>query len=1025
MSTREFEFKEGTSDKFWKISLEGKKTNVNFGRRGTSGQTQTKEWASADEARKSFDKQIVEKEKKGYVEITSARTTATAATTPRPPRAAAVTAEPAPAQEPAAKVAPEPSPQPVVLSATLERHIELTPEEWAMATWRKKATPAASAPTPAAFDRAACEAKLLRLRFTQYGWTPVWSDVDLPEVMSREEAHYWFLAMTSLSKDANPEDLVAELKKRKIDGHVTIGDARAAYQSESARFMGPEIVLPFKHLLTTDEFGELLLDAAIHGQRHRYNTALIFGFRQRVAPTLGAADIERLRARVRPKITPANWPSDLYTVPDAFLVAATLGMHDELRSVVESWRDDQYTKEDWNDHYHQPQLVILSLSDPALVEKHMRRMQLHLKKPWHVRAWLAHTEWRALDFVVDSILAVANKDESEELVLALHAVKAPEAAGPMLRLALQSKAPKAARTWIEGNAGHAIAGLAAIAGGRGALADAAVEQLRAFKRKGLGAPIAAAVAALPAEQRARVKAEVVDHDEVVLEPFDDKTTPAWLVAGALAASGKKAPAWVTPADLPPLSVDGRRLSDRQVSALFLALQASTLEKPHELVAGLRTHADPKSADAFAWKLFERWLGEGAPSKEKWAMAAIGALGGDASVLKLTPMVRAWPGESQHQRAVLGLEVLRAIGTDTALMQLNGIAQKLKFQGLKTKAREYMEAIAKDKGLTRSELEDRVVPDCDLDERGRRTFDFGPRRFQFVLGPEMKPMVRDDDDARKLRDNLPAPGAKDDAVKAEEATAAWKLMKKQIKEVARIQADRLEQAMVTGRRWKTADFETLILRHPLMTHLARLLLWGVFDARGLREAFRVTEDQDCANLDEEPYALPASGKIGLVHPLQLDDGAREAWGQRFADYAIISPFPQLGRPVHRLEKGEEKRTSLERFNIKLPAPTLVYTLEKLGWARGLAMDAGCFDEHSRQFPSATVTALLSYEGTVSMGYIQPDEELTITGCCFLNELREPSGYEKPKDSLELGAVDPIVLSETLHDLTILASKAKSA
>ena len=49
------------------------------------------------------------------------------------------------------------------------------------------------------------------------------------------------------------------------------------------------------------------------------------------------------------------------------------------------------------------------------------------------------------------------------------------------------------------------------------------------------------------------------------------------------------------------------------------------------------------------------------------------------------MVRAWPGESQHQRAVLGLECLRAIGTDVALMQLNGIAQKLSFKGLKARA----------------------------------------------------------------------------------------------------------------------------------------------------------------------------------------------------------------------------------------------------------------------------------------------------------------------------------------------------
>src|SRR5207248_4584576 len=131
---------------------------------------------------------------------------------------------------------------------------------------------------------------------------------------------------------------------------------------------------------------------------------------------------------------------------------------------------------------------------------------------------------------------------------------------------------------------------------------------------------------------------------------------------------------------------------------------------------------------------------------------------------------AWPGESQHQRAVLGLECLRAIGTDTALMQLNGIAQKLKFQGLKNKAREFMEDIARDKGLSREELEDRVVPDLDLDERGTRVLDFGPRQFRVVLGPDLEPLVRDE--SGKAKADLPKPGAKDDPHKAAAAVEEW-------------------------------------------------------------------------------------------------------------------------------------------------------------------------------------------------------------------------------------------------------------
>src|SRR5262249_26446208 len=149
---------------------------------------------------------------------------------------------------------------------------------------------------------------------------------------------------------------------------------------------------------------------------------------------------------------------------------------------------------------------------------------------------------------------------------------------------------------------------------------------------------------------------------------------------------------------------------------------------------LKQHADPAMLDAFAWALFERWRGEGMPPKEKWALTALGLLGGDGSVLKLTPLLRAWPGEGQHQRAVAGLECLRAIGSDTALTQLNGVALKLKFKGLQNRARQLMEAIAAARGLTRAELEDRIVPDLDLDERGSRVFDFGPRRFTVALGP---------------------------------------------------------------------------------------------------------------------------------------------------------------------------------------------------------------------------------------------------------------------------------------------------
>ncbi|XNM44801.1 hypothetical protein ACLK10_11820 [Escherichia coli] len=100
--------------------------------------------------------------------------------------------------------------------------------------------------------------------------------------------------------------------------------------------------------------------------------------------------------------------------------------------------------------------------------------------------------------------------------------------------------------------------------------------------------------------------------------------------------------------------------------------------------------DVSSADSlagFAWDLFTAWQTAGAPSKESWAFTALGVLGNDDTARKLTPLIRAWPGESQHKRATVGLDILAAIGSDIALMQLNGIAQKLKFKALQERAEE--------------------------------------------------------------------------------------------------------------------------------------------------------------------------------------------------------------------------------------------------------------------------------------------------------------------------------------------------
>lgn len=63
---REFQFIEGSSKKFWAIELDGAKHIIQFGRIGSAGQTQTKEFKTPEQAQKAYEKLVREKVGKGY-----------------------------------------------------------------------------------------------------------------------------------------------------------------------------------------------------------------------------------------------------------------------------------------------------------------------------------------------------------------------------------------------------------------------------------------------------------------------------------------------------------------------------------------------------------------------------------------------------------------------------------------------------------------------------------------------------------------------------------------------------------------------------------------------------------------------------------------------------------------------------------------------------------------------------------------------------------------------------------------------
>ncbi|WP_431287842.1 DUF4132 domain-containing protein [Roseateles chitinivorans] len=559
------------------------------------------------------------------------------------------------------------------------------------------------------------------------------------------------------------------------------------------------------------------------------------------------------------------------------------------------------------------------------------------------------------------------------------------------------KAKPAAIAWANAHPGTFLAGALVSAFSADKTArENGQHGLRWFMTAHGEAPAREAAAAFGPEVEAALRA-LIDADPLLVLPARMPKLPAFAVTLAMRR--------------PVLRENGLMLSGPDAESVALMLAISKVEAPYAGIVELKALCTPGSLSAFVWDLCEAWLQNGAPAKEGWAFQALGLFGDDDTARRLAARIREWPGESAHQRAVSGLDLLVAIGTDAALMHLNGIAGKVKFKGLQDRAREKIAALAEARGLTSEELADRLVPDLGLDEGGTLTLDFGPRQFRIGFDESLKPFVRDGAGAR-LKD-LPKPIRSDDAALAGAATERYKLLKKDAKAIASLQVMRMELAMTARRRWTGEEFRAFFLSHPLMRHLAARVAWGVYEGDRVTRLFRVAEDWTLADAQDDTAQLADGETVGIAHPLEIPAAELAAMGQVFADYEILQPFRQLGRETYALTDAERTAKSITRFADKAIATGSVLGLVNRGWERGQAQDAGWVGQFERP-----VGAGLSIELELDPGTIVGDPTYEPKQRIPRIVLRRQGTWGD--DGLEtFDRLHAVVASEMLRDADLLA------
>jgi len=735
-------------------------------------------------------------------------------------------------------------------------------------------------------------------------------------------------------------------------------------------------------LLAVDEHPAGGLARRIIAAQHRradLQYALATGFCNDVAPYLEADEFAAGAARIRcalGRYEPVSAPAHLYHL------AAAFHLSDLVEPFVAAIAQERFGHRD-RQHF------VYALGSRERIAAEMARLGLRPYGAQDVREWFALMGRQGIPA---AFAAPATLTDVADLVDALGSVRVVETATAILALTVIRDFEQDAKAWLDRYPELAVPAAAAAAEKR-TRRDAAIDTLKRASANGHAALVE--TYASPAV-RAIVFGVPAAGDEL---SWLDEAGPArgkpirWLYADAL----------------PPLVIDGPALDERQVDAAIGALRAGTLIAPDPRVAALRRRASAAHADRFVLALARQWLRAGASAPDKWTLYAVGLLGGDESATALAAYIRQWPGESQHARAVIGLDCLRAIGSDVALMQIAGLAQKLPFAALKKRAGERLEEIARERGLTRDRLEDRVVPTLDLVD-GERPLTLRGAAYVVGVNDALKPLLRDAS-GKTLRD-LPkrADGESDEDVAAR---AEWKLFKKQLRDVASVQVGRLEAAMVSQRSWFTDEFVTLLVAHPIVGRLARRLVWTA-DSAGERSAvtFRIRGDGDLVDVHDAVVTLPSAGTVRVVHRLELAERDLDAWEARLAAAAIEQPFRQLDRVTYRLDDIERATDAIRRFDATpIAEPVMLARLRARSWERGTPGDGGGYTHHAKRFEKAGLTAVLQHD-LVIIGFVQPDARIAIAGCMFLRgrDIPDPT-FGQP---IPLRDVPEVPISEVCAD-----------
>ena len=355
---------------------------------------------------------------------------------------------------------------------------------------------------------------------------------------------------------------------------------------------------------------------------------------------------------------------------------------------------------------------------------------------------------------------------------------------------------------------------------------------------------------------------------------------------------------------------------------------------------------------------------------------------------------------KHVRAAVW--ALATIGDDDAIARLNLVTTCTSDRQTLKKIHESLDLLANRRDMSREEMADQLVPTHDLDELAERVWHTEGYRVTLSLTPGgriQRTIVSSDG---KIRRTLP-PGH--EGLWQEVLTESQALSK-----TLSTQKNRLEEAMVVGRRWPVERWKAIFGSHPISGHLAHRLVWKIKDP-DVPQALYVFpgRDEDWYTVNGEVREPSAQSRLSLAHPIEMPAEEHARWQHFIVTQQIVQPFKQMFRETYPLTPAEE---AVRTYSTRFAGHVVPYQR-----ATGLANHRGWSGKNNghgvllcwRDFPAirAHLWCGSGLEGTVlqQIAFYPLDHpillyhpDLTLDESCLM--LRE---------------IDPIMFSEVMRDI----------